>query len=209
MYKIYINQTPLFLIEDGLAREFAQKDGQHLISRYAGKSKFLLSYIDMLEKSSKFDSVVIYSSNLDQLYQDFAQHFKIIEAAGGVVVNEHNEVLLIFRSGWWDLPKGKIEDGESTELAAVREVMEETGVADLRLDSFLQHTYHTYRNKKGKRVLKLTHWYMMHAAKQPLIPQEEEGIERTEWMLRDQFFAANRPVFGNIKDLLLRLPAVD
>jgi 8-oxo-dGTP pyrophosphatase MutT (NUDIX family) len=52
----------------------------------------------------------------------------IIKAGGGIVVNEQNEVLLIYRRGKWDLPKGKLDDGETIEECALREVKEETGL---------------------------------------------------------------------------------
>ena len=59
---------------------------------------------------------------------------KHIIAAGGVVFRIEHEVvsiLLIFRNGVWDLPKGKLEKGESIEMCASREVSEETGTLSL------------------------------------------------------------------------------
>jgi ADP-ribose pyrophosphatase YjhB (NUDIX family) len=52
---------------------------------------------------------------------------KIVMAAGGLVENEHGEILLIYRKKHWDLPKGKLDAGETLEECAVREVEEETG----------------------------------------------------------------------------------
>ena len=203
MYKIYINETPLFLIPDELAQEFVEKKGQHLIARYAGKAKFLLNYIDMLEKSSNFDSVVIYATDLEQLFADFVGHFKVIDAAGGLVFNEENEILLIHRRSFWDLPKGKVDRGEEIPAAAIREVEEETGVSRIEMGDFIQRTYHTYRGKNNQRILKQTHWYRMNAPKQPLVPQAEEDIEVAEWMSATDFFNENRQVYGNIRDLLM------
>ena len=57
---------------------------------------------------------------------------KII-AAGGLVTNKHNELLMIFRRAKWDLPKGKLDEGESIEACAVREVEEETGIKNISL----------------------------------------------------------------------------
>ena len=205
MYKIYINETPLFLIPATLVQKFAEKQGEHLIARYAGKSKFLLNYIDMLEKSSNFDSVVVYASDLEQLFADFVGHFKVIDAAGGLVLNAANEILLIYRRSSWDLPKGKVDQGEQIPSAAVREVREETGINNIQLGDFHQMTYHTYRDKHNTRILKQTHWFHMKAPRQPLVPQLEEDIERAVWMTVTDFFSEVRPVFGNIRDLLLSL----
>nr|MBS0038250.1 hypothetical protein [Saprospiraceae bacterium] len=114
MYKIYINETPLILSRTSLlaAYTFYAKE-QVLVVKYTGKTKHLLQYIDLLEKTNRYDAVIIHSDRYDDLKTDFKSLFKKIHAAGGVVKNPKNEVLFIFRKGHWDLPKGKIEKGES------------------------------------------------------------------------------------------------
>ena len=57
----------------------------------------------------------------------FAAEFALIEAAGGVVVNDCGQWLMIRRNGRWDLPKGHLECGERIEERAAREIEEETG----------------------------------------------------------------------------------
>ncbi|MBK9671561.1 MAG: NUDIX domain-containing protein [Bacteroidetes bacterium] len=66
-----------------------------------------------------------------------------IEAAGGIVKNKQGQLLFIFRHGKWDLPKGKIEKGENEQDAALREVEEECGIAELTLQKKLTTTFHT------------------------------------------------------------------
>jgi 8-oxo-dGTP pyrophosphatase MutT (NUDIX family) len=109
---------------------------------------------------------------------------KKIIAAGGLVFNDKNELLMIFRRGKWDLPKGKLDEGESIEDCALREVTEETGLQNVQLENFLGSTFHEYFNTyTNEDVIKETHWYKMHAtADQPLIPQTEEQIEIIEWV---------------------------
>lgn len=108
---------------------------------------------------------------------------KKIIAAGGLVFNEHSELLMIFRRGKWDLPKGKLDDGETLEACAIREVMEETGVNNLELGILLGKTYHQYFDKwVGEEVIKETWWYEMNTTvNQKLIPQTSEDIEAIEW----------------------------
>ena len=109
---------------------------------------------------------------------------KKIIAAGGLVFNDKNQLLMIFRRGKWDLPKGKLDEGENIEDCAVREVKEETGLTEVALKNFAGITYHEYFDKySNDNALKETHWYKMHApANQPLVPQTEEDIEIIEWV---------------------------
>ncbi len=111
-----------------------------------------------------------------------------IIAAGGLVLNEKKEILMIFRRGKWDLPKGKLDEGEKIEDCAVREVMEETGLTQLDLGPLLIITHHTYFDPWIKEdVIKETHWYLMKASSdQPFIPQTSEDIEIIEWVSKDQ-----------------------
>ena len=202
MYKIYINSTPLILINDELVETYATKKGEHLIARYAGQAKMLLNYVDMLEKTNRYDSIVIYDSNLEQLYADFVKHYLVLEAGGGLVFNPEQKLLMIYKRGHWDLPKGKIDPGETPEEAAVREVEEETGISGIQLGAFLTKTYHTFRDRKNKRALKLTHWYIMNAPNQELIPQAEEDIEKAEWIDLNVFKQSSFPTYGNIIELI-------
>lgn len=109
---------------------------------------------------------------------------KKIIAAGGLVTNEQNELLMIFRRGKWDLPKGKLDKGESIERCAVREVEEETGITDIQLGALIDITYHDYFDTWSKGdVTKETHWYAMSIkGKQALIPQTEEDITDIQWI---------------------------
>ena len=202
MYKIYINETPLLLL-DISARSKEKLDPEKVLqARYVGKQKSLFHYIDLLEKHPKVEEIRLLATDLTKLWDDFTGLYKIIEAAGGVVTNPNGEILFIFRLGWWDLPKGKIEKGESIESAALREVEEETGCSNLKLGRKLLETYHTYKLKKGKRVLKKTYWFHMEAEKQELIPQTEENIELAQWMSSKSFFEKDRVVYRNILDVL-------
>jgi len=114
--------------------------------------------------------------------QTFFDRHERITAAGGVVTDDHNRVLMIFRRGKWDLPKGKAEAGESMEACAMREIGEETGLEQLRLQRFLLTTYHTYE-QDGRPIVKDTHWFLFRApGEQWVHPQTEEDILEIRWV---------------------------
>ena len=128
--------------------------------------------------------------------------FQIIRAAGGLVFNEKEEALLIFRRGKWDLPKGKLDEGESLHECAVREVEEETGLKNVKLLSFLTTTYHTYE-EDGKQILKESHWYRMEVkGKQTLTPQTEEDITDIRWVAQKDWSALTKNSFPLIRKVL-------
>lgn len=109
---------------------------------------------------------------------------KTVIAAGGLVQNDYGEILIMFRRGVWDMPKGKLDAGESIEQCAVREVEEETGLQNVELGKFIHTTYHEYWDKWTKRqLLKETHWYAMRIyGNQKLVPQTEEDILEILWV---------------------------
>ena len=108
----------------------------------------------------------------------------IITAAGGLVQNSNGEFLLMYRRGFWDLPKGKLDLGESIPDCAVREVREETGLQSLELGPFICTTTHPYFDTwLNKDVVKHTHWFsMLSLANDTLVPQTEEDIEKLVWV---------------------------
>jgi 8-oxo-dGTP pyrophosphatase MutT (NUDIX family) len=131
--------------------------------------------------NSAYERGILYGTDFKKLKKAFYKHFKLIQAAGGVVKNEKDEILLIFRNGKWDLPKGKVDDNEKAKDCALREVKEETGLTHLKAGKHICTTHHAY-NEFGKHILKDTEWFKMTAtSQQKLTPQKEEGIEKIEW----------------------------
>lgn len=105
--------------------------------------------------------------------------------AGGLVINNNNKVLFIYRKNKWDLPKGKLDDGENLEEAAIREVVEETGL-DINKLSIIKPLLSTgYRSfVKGTVSNKRAAWFLMNyeGNESNLIPQYDEGIEEAAWV---------------------------
>jgi 8-oxo-dGTP pyrophosphatase MutT (NUDIX family) len=147
-------------------------------------------------------ALVIMHTEPSQALQALKEEMKLIAAGGGFVYTDNKTVLLIYRRGKWDLPKGKLDEGETPAVAAVREVQEETGVEDLELEEPLTVTYHTYM-EKGRLILKESHWFLMKSPEQPyLIPQQEEDIEQCIWVKWDDLQHYFQNTHPSILDVL-------
>ena len=139
-----------------------------------------LSRAKILKIFETCNRVVVLCDNPQQTIARFAEEFVVKEAAGGVVYNETGEVLMIYRRGRWDLPKGHIDPGETPEECAVRETAEETGVSGAKIVSHLCNTLHAY-DVYGVWELQRTWWYAMRSHGRKLWPQTEEDIAMAEW----------------------------
>lgn len=202
MYKIYVNGTPVILTttDSEQARTF-QADKNALIAPYIHKKKMLKQYIDLLDKRRDIREVLLHTSDVEQLWRDFQACFTLLGAAGGFVENEKKELLVFLRRGNWDMPKGKIDPGETPEAAAVREVQEETGLKHVNLGALLMYTYHTYE-QKGQRILKKTWWYRMSTTDTEVTPQTEEDIEEIRWVQPVTWLSQSPAVYQSIRDVI-------
>ncbi len=193
MYKVFVNEKSLTFSE-------APREGVKN-TKYDNESTFDIA-MDKLENSS-IPSLNIFYHNLEKLWGLFTHHYDYLEAAGGIVENTRDEILFIQRFHKWDLPKGKVEKGESLEETAKREIGEECGVHNVELKDFLMTTYHIY--KVQRHILKATHWYQLFSLEErpKLVPQKEEGIEKVDWVAKDDMESVYGNTYKNIK-LLLR-----
>ena len=174
-YKIYIKDKPLFLTEN-LEDEilpYSQHDDAILLDELSSQGIHTALHEIAQEK---VHAVIYRHSPLEELKAAFWKKFQLIQAAGGLVLDEQGRVLMMFRRNKWDLPKGKVEASEDIQTAAIREVQEETGIASIECGDLLLTTYHTY-NDYGHPMLKETFWFVMKAKSgQNLYPQLEEDI---------------------------------
>ncbi|MES1224922.1 MAG: NUDIX hydrolase [Bacteroidota bacterium] len=179
--KIYFNDKPLFLCDtvDETIQPYIHHDDAVFIDEL--NSHTIKTMIHEMQQASVHAGVFFHPS-LEELKKAFFKKFTLIKAAGGLVQNENNEILFIFRRGKWDLPKGKLDKGENLEDCALREVEEETGLKNVKLISPLTVTYHTYH--EGTRfIIKESHWYTMRVkGEQKLVPQTEEDILELKWI---------------------------
>lgn len=190
MYKVFVNDKPLFLTNE--------------IVKETDFQMFLLESIDIEQLiikmfTSKIKKAYLYYPDEKEMLKKLKEKIPVQKAGGGLVYNQNGDVLFIFRNGKWDLPKGGIEKGEEIEYTALREVEEETGVSKLVIDRKLQKTYHIFK-RNGKYKLKITHWFEMHTTfKGTPQPQQDEGIEKVAWLNPAQIQQALENSYENIK----------
>jgi 8-oxo-dGTP pyrophosphatase MutT (NUDIX family) len=198
--KIFVNEKPIYLADHN------NNTLQHKINEgfifYDNNTN--LNYLDIVQQLShpQVAGIVILQKDLTQLHTEFKAAFKIIEAGGGIVQNETGEILFIYRLNKWDLPKGKLEKGETIEFCAQREVEEETGVTNLTLKSKIGETYHIYQ-EKGEQILKVSHWYhFICPSHQNTIAQTEENITEVKWVAINNLQEPLENTYNNIREIL-------
>ena len=207
MYKLFINNKIVYLCQnpsfvDNLMHE------DFIIEPYTTKENFE-STLKVILSDVNQNNVILFNPNPDNIFLEVCSFFKCVEAAGGVVENKNKEILLIHRRGSWDLPKGKIEKGETIEDAAVREVEEETGLTNVSITSPVRFkklkniaTYHSYVEKDILK-LKVSHWYEMKTDFDgDLIPQTEEDIEQAIWVKKEDIPKYFDNMYSSIIDVL-------
>ena len=190
MYKVFVNDKPLFLTNE----IFKETDFQ----------LFLLESVDFKQLIVKMFQNKIQKAYL--FYPDEKEIMKVLKtkipvnkAGGGLVYNKNGDVLFIFRNGKWDLPKGGTEKGEDIEQTSMREVEEETGVNCLKIIKKLQKTYHIFK-RNGVYKLKITHWFEMQTDFEGIPEgQIDEGIDKVEWKNPTQIQEALKNSYENIK----------
>lgn len=190
MYKVFVNDIPIIL---STIKELGDK--------YTSIPIKEVKFKRIIKKINKGELLFVnlYHSNEKKLLKHLFKKLPVVTAGGGMVLNEANEVLFIYRNGRWDLPKGKIEKEESLEEGAIREVEEETGVKNLEITRFLQKTYHVFQ-RKGKYKLKVTYWFEMKTDYTgELVPEESEGIMKVKWKDREKAQKALKKSYANIK----------
>lgn len=190
MYKVFINDKPLFLTSV-LEKE---TDFQYFLLETVDLQKVIAQYF-----AGQIEQAYLYAPDEAQLLKQFRDKITVNKAGGGLVENEHRQVLFIFRNGKWDLPKGGIEKNETIEETAIREVEEETGCRNLTINERLEKTYHIFK-RNGEYRLKITHWFSMQTDYTgELHGQLEEGIEKVVWVDKSNIPVLLKNSYQNIK----------
>jgi 8-oxo-dGTP pyrophosphatase MutT (NUDIX family) len=190
MYKVFVNDKPLFL-----TNQIQKETDFHL---------FLLESVDIKELivkifKNKVDKAFLYHPDEKEIMKKLKAKIPVEKAGGGLVFNDKNEVLFIYRNKKWDLPKGGIEKGEEIKATALREVEEETGVKNLKITRKLIKTYHIFK-RNGRYKLKITQWFEMKTSfSGKMSGQIEEGIEKVEWINSEKIDLCLSNSYENIK----------
>jgi len=205
-YKFFIkDRSVIFTEKEGISEDSYSAQLGKMDQRLL---KFWINKLDHLEVDQ---DETVELENLDAFMFSLFSELTLILAGGGFVLNESNQVLMIHRRGFWDLPKGKLNKGETIQECAVREVEEECGIDQLEIVSDSFHTYHLYQERSGETVIKDSTWYIMETGfNGDLIPQIEEDIEEAVWVklpvaseIVTDAYASIREVIDHFQDQLL------
>lgn len=190
MYKVFVKDIPIIL-----------STNKKIGSQYTSMPLKIVNFKKLVKKisSGELHYINLYHKKEEKLEKFLKKKLPVVQAAGGLVYNHKKEILFIYRNSKWDLPKGGVENDETIEEAAVREVEEETGVQYLKVRDFIAKTYHVFK-RNGEFKLKITHWYEMHTDYDGnLTPQLEEGIKKAKWKNFEKSQKALRDSYENIK----------
>lgn len=195
---IYINERPLVIANDKQHLSAAFVNAATLFSPSDGE---VAQTVRLLE-NGELPMAVLRSPAPETVLEQVKSHFTEFVAAGGLITNATGEVLLMFRRGKWDMPKGKLDDGETLEECAVREVQEETGLQNIKLGHLITETWHYYP-LKDKKVLKHSYWYRMYFTGTELtVPQIEEDIMDIQWIRPENLAKYMQYSYQNIVDVV-------
>lgn len=198
MYKIYINQNALVISQ-------FDNSSQEVLHIHSNNSESAVSDISKNELITLKGQKNIICANEIEVFNNIKAQFSIVNAAGGLIQNSKNEYLFIYRRGKWDLPKGKLDEGENFETAAIREVKEECGINQIELGELFHISYHIYEENK-EWILKQTNWYLMKSDDVELIPQLSEGITDLSWLQKAQFEKVLQNTYASIAEIIEILP---
>jgi 8-oxo-dGTP pyrophosphatase MutT (NUDIX family) len=201
MYKVFLNDR---LIQIGAPEKITINKPSVLFNNPVEKSAIQEWFFNFLKE--ELQEVFLLHSRPEVFFKKFRNSFREIEAAGGVV-KSGNKLLFIFRRGKWDLPKGKIDKGETPEKAAVREVGEECGISGHEIIKQLPSTYHIYESpyseNKGEWIFKETFWFEMnYAGNFSGKPQTEEDILEVKWITPEKLDPVLANTYANLKPII-------
>jgi len=196
-YKVFFNDRTLFFTARPDNELVINTDAIYKFDTLNGLKRFTDDFLN----KKHLKAVVIYGHNPKEIFKEFRSFFRNIQAAGGMVFNDKNEFIGIFRRGKNDLPKGKLEKGETVEECAVREVKEECGILNISILGKITETCHIYFIDETP-VLKRTHWFRMYTDENELTPQTEEDISDIYWVTADRINDFMDNTYLSIKDVV-------
>lgn len=196
MYKVFIQDKPIFFIQNN---DFSHYNGI-FIPENLGKNHHAY-FADLAKNLPEGLSVYVLCEDPARTVETFFSDHVLEEAAGGIVKRK-NKYLFIKRNGLWDLPKGKMDEGETPEITARREIEEECGIVAPVVKDLILITYHTF-SFRGRPTLKKTYWYeLTYDGPKEVSPQLEEGITKVSWKKSDKLDKALANTYNSIRDVV-------
>jgi len=209
-YKIFHNNICIYICkEEDIAKITESESITEIIpSENVENIPVWLNYLQLRQSGN----IIITTPSPNAILQKLYTKCKKVIAAGGVVQNDYDEFLLMYRRGYWDMPKGKLDPGETLEQCAIREVQEETGLKHITLGPALAfkpfaqtYTLHTFKTKSGWNI-KPSYWYHMRVNGRPALrPQYDEDIHEAIWVPRAQLQHYIKPAYSSIAEILVSL----
>ncbi|MDR0420669.1 MAG: NUDIX domain-containing protein [Prevotellaceae bacterium] len=195
MKKIFFNDR-LFILDSNSEILKTQEDNIYELHQFSELHNLFNKFLSELETNEFY----VICKDEYTAFVAFCDLFDMVSAGGGLVRNADGDILLIYRYGHWDLPKGKQEDGENIVHTAIREVKEECGISNIMMSNFLTETYHCFF-MNGKWMMKRNFWYEMFCDSETLIPQEAEDIERAEFVSTDKLSEYFNDMYASIREV--------
>ena len=198
MYKVFFNER-IVLLTDDFIRNFQLRHSLFYKYRNVEDLKELIAFYWKLKR---IDTLFIFHHDIEELRERFKSCFEQVYAAGGLVCNKEGKYLIMRRRDRWDLPKGKVNLGETFEQTAVREVMEECGLQELEIINPMLSTYHSYF-LDDQTILKRTSWFeMFYPGHAEPVPQLDEDITEIRWVSKDDLSRFTGNTYLAILDVL-------
>lgn len=195
MYKVFIENKPIIFTQN---KKLESKS--HSIKAEMIKS-IKNDLLPILNLSNLDNPLYVQCDDAKKDFERIFKNYDKIDAAGGIVKRK-KKLLFIKRNGFWDIPKGKLDSGESPEKGALREIEEECGISGMKIESPIVETYHTY-DYYGKPTLKRTYWYAVnYSGPKEVIGQLEEGITKVKWFKMDELQKVKENTFASIIEVI-------
>jgi len=201
MYKVFVNNQSIHFVKTINIHLFDSEDIEFY--QFQSKKALLAVIADFIDKKLTQRLYIYCPVNLTEVFSFFKAQYIEIKAGCGLVSNLNNEYLFIYRLNKWDLPKGKLDKGETIKECAKREIEEETGIDKLEIIKKLSDTFHIY-TEKNKNIIKHCYWFLMKTDNnnKPQ-PQTKENITKAEWFKKETISELMQNTYPSIYNLVL------
>ncbi|MFZ4400220.1 MAG: NUDIX hydrolase [Bacteroidales bacterium] len=201
MYKVFVNNQSIHFVKNINVQLFDNEDVEFY--QFQSKRALLAIIADFMNEKTTQHLYIYCPDSLTAVFSFFKSQYREIKAGGGLVSNTNEEYLFIYRLGKWDLPKGKLDNGETITACAKREIEEETGVDKLEIIKKLPDTYHIY-TEKNKEIIKHCYWFLMKTETlNNLQPQTKENITKAVWLKKVELNKILENTYPSIDSLIL------